>query len=171
MRRYGRRHDLLKWGRQRVRFRSAFSREPFADALLARSICLWTITKKKPISTVQLAHGVNEYASETEGIIPTARWITALACLGYGDTFASGTSFFKLLRRFSTHLFRSQAHGTASSACGRLTSGSAPSPPSRPSPPSATSTLSSSSPLPSGPPNLNPSATTAQKQRPRVWSS
>lgn len=57
-----------------------------------RSICLWTTTKKKPISTVQLAHGVNEYASESEGIIGNARWITALACLGYGDVFASGMS-------------------------------------------------------------------------------
>ncbi|KAK4691331.1 ribosomal RNA-processing protein 9, partial [Phenoliferia sp. Uapishka_3] len=54
------------------------------------SLCLWSITKKKPISTVQLAHGVNEYASESEGVIGTARWITALACLPYGDTFASG---------------------------------------------------------------------------------
>ncbi|ORY81766.1 WD40-repeat-containing domain protein [Leucosporidium creatinivorum] len=55
------------------------------------SICLWTITKKKPIASVQLAHGVNEYESETEGVIGTARWITALACLPYGDTFASGS--------------------------------------------------------------------------------
>lgn len=55
-----------------------------------RSICLWTTTKKKPISTAQLAHGVNEYASASEGVIGTARWITALACVGYGDVFASG---------------------------------------------------------------------------------
>lgn len=57
---------------------------------LRRSICLWTTTKKKPISTTQLAHGVSEHASETEGVIGTARWITALACVGYGDIFASG---------------------------------------------------------------------------------
>ncbi|KAL8276387.1 hypothetical protein RQP46_011232 [Phenoliferia psychrophenolica] len=55
------------------------------------SLCLWTTTKKKPISTVQLAHGINSYASESEGEIGTARWITALACLPYGDTFASGS--------------------------------------------------------------------------------
>lgn len=35
---------------------------------------------------------MNEYASESEGIIGTARWITALSCLPYGDTFASGGS-------------------------------------------------------------------------------
>ena len=64
---------------------------------------MWTITKKKPISTTQLAHGVNEYASETEGIIGTARWITALACLSYGDTFASGTPppYLVYLRRLT----------------------------------------------------------------------
>lgn len=55
------------------------------------SICLWTTTKKKPIATQSLAHGVNEYTSESEGVIGTARWITALACLPYGDTFASGS--------------------------------------------------------------------------------
>lgn len=60
--------------------------------LLPRSsICLWTITKKKPIFTKQLAHGINEHASETEGVIGTARWITALATLPYGDVFASGS--------------------------------------------------------------------------------
>ena len=57
---------------------------------IIRSICLWSITKKKPIFTVQLAHGVNEFESETEGVIGNARWITALACMPYGDTFASG---------------------------------------------------------------------------------
>ncbi|GAA6000077.1 hypothetical protein JCM10207_006040 [Rhodosporidiobolus poonsookiae] len=55
------------------------------------SICLWMTTKKKPVYTQQLAHGINEHASETEGIIGTPRWITALSCLPYGDTFASGS--------------------------------------------------------------------------------
>lgn len=55
------------------------------------SICLWTTTKKKPIATQSLAHGVDEHASESEGVIGVARWITALACLPYGDTFASGS--------------------------------------------------------------------------------
>ncbi|GAA5997460.1 hypothetical protein JCM5350_008230 [Sporobolomyces pararoseus] len=55
------------------------------------SICLWTITKKKPIHTVQFAHGFNEHVSETEGIIGTPRWITSLATLPYGDVFASGS--------------------------------------------------------------------------------
>lgn len=61
---------------------------------MRRSICLWTITKKKPISTVQLAHGIHEHISETEGAISNARWITALATLGYGDVFASGAFLF-----------------------------------------------------------------------------
>lgn len=55
------------------------------------SLCLWTTTKKKPIATVNLAHGIQEHSSESEGTIGTARWITALACLPYGDTFASGS--------------------------------------------------------------------------------
>ncbi|GAA5904054.1 hypothetical protein JCM6882_003813 [Rhodosporidiobolus microsporus] len=55
------------------------------------SICLWQITKKKPVYTQQLAHGINEHNSETEGIIGTPRYITALACLPYGDVFASGS--------------------------------------------------------------------------------
>ncbi|BGP32431.1 pre-rRNA processing protein [Rhodotorula toruloides] len=55
------------------------------------TLCLWLITKKKPIFKVDLAHGMNEHASETEGIIGTPRWITALSCLPYGDVFASGS--------------------------------------------------------------------------------
>ncbi|GAA5958683.1 hypothetical protein JCM8115_000323 [Rhodotorula mucilaginosa] len=55
------------------------------------TICLWTITKKKPIFRLDLAHGINEHASETEGIIGTPRWITALSCLPYGDVFGSGS--------------------------------------------------------------------------------
>ncbi|GAA6028387.1 hypothetical protein JCM8097_007007 [Rhodosporidiobolus ruineniae] len=55
------------------------------------SICLWMITKKKPVFTQQLAHGINEHNSETEGVIDTPRYITALSCLPYGDVFASGS--------------------------------------------------------------------------------
>nr|AOR51842.1 Rrp9 [Phaffia rhodozyma] len=55
------------------------------------AIALWTITKKKPVFIQHLAHGVNEHVSESEGIIGQARWITSLACLPYGDTFASGS--------------------------------------------------------------------------------
>jgi len=58
---------------------------------LSRSLCLWTVTKKKPIHTVQFAHGFNEHVSESEGIIGTPRWITSLATLPYGDVFASGS--------------------------------------------------------------------------------
>ncbi|BGP16566.1 hypothetical protein JCM10213_000522 [Rhodosporidiobolus nylandii] len=55
------------------------------------SICLWMITKKKPVFVQQMAHGINEHVSETEGIIGTPRYITALTCLPYGDVFASGS--------------------------------------------------------------------------------
>ncbi|KAK4053892.1 pre-rRNA processing protein [Microbotryomycetes sp. JL221] len=55
------------------------------------SICLWSTSKKKPIASAQLAHGINEHESETEGIIGTPRWITAVGCLPYGDVLASGS--------------------------------------------------------------------------------
>jgi ribosomal RNA-processing protein 9 len=59
--------------------------------LLLSAIALWNITKKKPVFMEHLAHGVNEHVSESEGVIGTARWITSLACLPYGDTFVSGS--------------------------------------------------------------------------------
>jgi ribosomal RNA-processing protein 9 len=76
-----------------VRFRpSSFLSSPVSNQFLPRrSICLWQITKKKPVFTKSLAHGINEYPSESEGIIGTPRYITALSCLPYGDTFASGS--------------------------------------------------------------------------------
>ncbi|KAL1760755.1 WD40-repeat-containing domain protein [Schizophyllum commune] len=55
------------------------------------SICLWSTQKKKPIFTQPLAHGLHETPSETEGVVQTPRWITALACLHYSDLFASGS--------------------------------------------------------------------------------
>ena len=61
-----------------------------ADAVL-RAIALWTTGKKKPVFTQALAHGLATTASASEGPIRTARWITALACLPYGDVFASGS--------------------------------------------------------------------------------
>ncbi|GAA5975712.1 hypothetical protein JCM11641_005845 [Rhodosporidiobolus odoratus] len=55
------------------------------------SICLWQITKKKPVFVQQVAHGLNEHHSDSEGVISTPRYITALTCLPYGDVFASGS--------------------------------------------------------------------------------
>lgn len=56
-----------------------------------RSICLWNLHRKKPVFTEGVAHGFHEVHSETEGIIRTPRWITALASLRYSDLFMSGT--------------------------------------------------------------------------------
>ncbi|KAH9968078.1 WD40 repeat-like protein [Russula dissimulans] len=55
------------------------------------SICLWTTQRKKPMFTQAVAHGFNETISETEGILRTPRWITALGTLHYSDIFASGS--------------------------------------------------------------------------------
>ncbi|QRV84696.1 WD repeat-containing protein [Ceratobasidium sp. AG-Ba] len=55
------------------------------------SLCLWLISKKKPVFTQPLAHGMHEHHSESEGIITTPRWITALGAVRYGDLFASGS--------------------------------------------------------------------------------
>jgi hypothetical protein len=40
-----------------------------------------------------IAHGFSETVSETEGVIRTPRWITALGTLRYADLFASGEPF------------------------------------------------------------------------------
>ncbi|KAH8112385.1 WD40 repeat-like protein [Phellopilus nigrolimitatus] len=55
------------------------------------SISVWTTAKKKPVFTQPLAHGLHEMLSETEGVVSTPRWITALACLRYGDVIVSGS--------------------------------------------------------------------------------
>lgn len=56
-----------------------------------RTISLWTTTKKKAIFNYPLAHGVQEYHSETEGVVHNPRWIVSLASLPYSDLFASGS--------------------------------------------------------------------------------
>ena len=61
------------------------------------SISLWTTGKKKPVYNVPVAHGLHEVHSETEGVVATPRWITALACVRYGDVIASGRSDSKLV--------------------------------------------------------------------------
>jgi ribosomal RNA-processing protein 9 len=55
------------------------------------TISLWSLSKKKPIFTAPIAHGFHTVETETEGKIQTPRWITSLACLPYGDVFASGS--------------------------------------------------------------------------------
>lgn len=65
--------------------------QPSHSLFKNRSLSIWITSKKKPIFSYPVAHGFNEVHSETEGIIKTPRWITALACLPYGDVVASGT--------------------------------------------------------------------------------
>lgn len=55
------------------------------------TISLWSLSKKKPIFTAPVTHGFHVADTETEGKIQTPRWITSLACLPYGDVFASGS--------------------------------------------------------------------------------
>ncbi|UZJ57174.1 hypothetical protein CBS101457_006494 [Exobasidium rhododendri] len=55
------------------------------------TISLWSLSKKKPIFTAAVTHGYHRLETETEGVIQTPRWITSLACLPYGDLFASGS--------------------------------------------------------------------------------
>jgi len=49
------------------------------------------LREKKAVFTHAVAHGFNETVSETEGLIRTPRWITALGALRYSDLFASGS--------------------------------------------------------------------------------
>ncbi|KZT01604.1 WD40 repeat-like protein [Laetiporus sulphureus 93-53] len=57
------------------------------------SISLWTTQKKKPVFTQGLAHGIDESQVDTEDvdIVRKPRWVTAIGCLRYSDTFASGS--------------------------------------------------------------------------------
>lgn len=64
------------------------------------SLCVWTTAKKKPQFSRALAHGLHETLSETEGVVSTPRWITALACLRYADLIASGAWLYFLFLLF-----------------------------------------------------------------------
>lgn len=55
------------------------------------TISLWSTAKKKPIFKYQLAHGLAEHHSETEGRVSNPRWVTAIATLPYSDLFVSGS--------------------------------------------------------------------------------
>lgn len=55
------------------------------------SISLWSTTKKKPLFSQPLAHGIEEHVSEYEpSSVKNPRWITSIAALPYSDLFASG---------------------------------------------------------------------------------
>lgn len=66
------------------------------------SISLWSLTKKKPVYTEPLAHGIDPAipvdggaaAAKARGDVvpqPTPRWITALKTIPYSDVFFSGS--------------------------------------------------------------------------------
>ena len=56
------------------------------------SLSLWSTTKKKPLFSQSLAHGVEDHVSEYEpSTVRNPRWITSVAALPYSDIFASGT--------------------------------------------------------------------------------
>lgn len=54
------------------------------------SVCLWSVNKKKPLTTVKKAHGCH---SDTELAQP--HWIASVAALHNSDLVASGTSSCK----------------------------------------------------------------------------
>ena len=68
---------------------------------------MWNLHRKKPVFTEGVAHGFHEVHSETEGVIRTPRWITALASLRYSDLFMSGMRepFHSLINFKSSWLF------------------------------------------------------------------
>lgn len=62
------------------------------------AISLWSLSKKKPVYTRAATHGFDrrprdgleeDKEEDEEGLLP--RWVTSLACLPYGDVFASGS--------------------------------------------------------------------------------
>lgn len=57
----------------------------------AGSVALWSIAKKKPVFVREALHGFDERPAAAEGPRRLPRYITALACLPYGDVFATGS--------------------------------------------------------------------------------
>ena len=86
------------------------------------TLSLWSVAKKKPLFSLPAAHGFDVHESPTEGTQRRARYITSLACLPYGDVFASGSwdgeirvwALDEALQRF-TPLFTIPAHGVVNS--------------------------------------------------------
>lgn len=75
---------------------------PWSDEALlivsCSSISLWSTTKKKPLFSYSVAHGVTDHVpdlmlpSSSASAIRNPRWITSIAALPYSDVFASGKS-------------------------------------------------------------------------------
>lgn len=58
---------------------------------MRRTISLWSTTKKKPVFSHALSHGIEETHSASEGIVHNPRWVVSLTSLAYSDLFASGS--------------------------------------------------------------------------------
>ncbi|ORX63067.1 WD40 repeat-like protein [Hesseltinella vesiculosa] len=60
------------------------------------TLSLWDINRKKPIFTINTAHGTERFVDSNGNTpdgqaIDTVRWITALACIKYSDVLVSGS--------------------------------------------------------------------------------
>ncbi|KIJ33535.1 hypothetical protein M422DRAFT_183156 [Sphaerobolus stellatus SS14] len=86
-----RKQDMQTWVEGSLECVAMVDEQTFLSGGDSGSICLWTTGKKKPNFTFTTAHGLEETESATEGTLRRPRWITSLACLRYGDVFASGS--------------------------------------------------------------------------------
>ncbi|KAH8914809.1 WD40 repeat-like protein [Atractiella rhizophila] len=66
-------------------------RQSFLTGGDSGTISLWHVSRKKPIFSHALAHGVEESVAEDGSVSKNPRWITSIACLKYGDVFATGS--------------------------------------------------------------------------------
>ncbi|GJJ14571.1 hypothetical protein Clacol_008836 [Clathrus columnatus] len=85
------RKSIEKWVEGSVDCVAMVDEHNFLSGGDSGSISLWSTTKKKPVFTYAVAHGLEEIESSTEGQLHRPRWITSIGCLLYGDTFASGS--------------------------------------------------------------------------------
>lgn len=73
------------------------------------SVCLWSVNKKKPLSTVKQAHGCHGDAG-----LEQPHWVASVAALQNSDTVASGASGcespYQLLRNMYSHFLMCRTH-------------------------------------------------------------
>ncbi|PVU97702.1 hypothetical protein BB561_000368 [Smittium simulii] len=97
-------HDLIEARKKKLDFNegsidviSMIDEETFVTGGDSGAISLWSFSRKKPIFTYHLAHGI-----EIEGSTFTPRWITSLVCHPLSDVFISG-SYDGFLRIWKLH--------------------------------------------------------------------